>query len=241
MVVTCFHNIYDEANDSVPQKVYDKCVLISSLRKYDTVVYPPIDQRIEVNLVGHSESDDWAVLQRTDDVQFRLWIPVCQNGALPKASVGEFLTVYFAPLAYIDDEVLREFKIWHESTVIMQYEIDGTYVVVANGKCRGASGAPLVTLDGTVAAFHTESFNEQRFEVACSPAKSHRENRPRLTARALATTHSNGPALADLESRIDHRFADYSERLSSTKSHTDFSRAIVLCKLPALMDIINEL
>lgn len=246
MVVTCYHNIYDEAKGGAPEKVYSKCVLVPYLRKDGTdsaVVYPPEGLRIEVDLVESSKSDDWAVLQRTDEVQFRLWIPVCPEDALPTAPVSVFLTVYFAPLAYINDEVLRELKIWHESTEIMQYEIDATYVIVANGKCKGASGAPLVTLDGTVVAVHTESFNEQRFAVAGTeavPIKPHLEKRPQLTAMALATTDSNESALADLESRMDHRFADYAERLSSTKSHTDFSRAIVLCKLPALMDIINR-
>ena len=69
MVVTCFHNIYDEAKDGVPQKVYSKCVLVPYLRKYAAdraVVYPPNEQWIEVDLMAYSESDDWAVLQRTD-------------------------------------------------------------------------------------------------------------------------------------------------------------------------------
>ena len=249
MAVTCFHNIYQEEEDGVPQKIFNKCVLVPSLRKYATdsaIVYPPEEQWIAVNLVGYSDSDDWAVLERADEVEFRLWIPVCSEVALPAPSVGVFLAVYFAPLAYINNEVIRELKIWHESTTIMQYEIDATYVIVANGKCKGASGAPLVTLDGTVVAVHTESFNEQRFAgsgAVAVPIKSHRAKRPRLTKEALATTHSNEAALADLELRLDHldhRFADYDEQLSSTKSHTDFSRAIVLCKLPALMDIINR-
>lgn len=247
MVVTCFHNIYQEEVDGAPQKIFDKCVLVPYLRKYaSAVVYPPAGQWVEVNLVGYSESDDWAVLERADQVQFRLWIPVCSEVALPAPSVDVFLTVYFAPLAYINDEVMRELKIWHESTTIMQYEIDATYVIVANGRCKGASGAPLVTVDGTVVAVHTESFNEQRFAVAGAvavPIKSHRPKRPRLTEEALAIAHSNEATLVDLESRmdhLDHRLADYDERLSSTKSHTDFSRAVVLCKLPALMDIINR-
>ena len=245
MVVTCFHNIYDEEKNGVPPKIFSTCFLVPSLQKYakeSAVVYPPRQSWVEVHLVGYSEGDDWAVLQKTDQVPFRLWIPVCLDDALPTASVDVFLTVYYAPLGYVDDEVLRELKIWNESTKVMQYEIDATYVIVANGKCNGASGAPLVTRDGTVVAFHTESFNEQRFAVAsavAAPIKSHRAKRPRLTAKALATTHSNEAALADFESRIDHRFADYDERLSSTKSHTDFSRAIVLCKLPALMEIIT--
>jgi hypothetical protein len=201
--------------------------------------------------VEHSEKDDWAVLQRTDQVPFGQWITVCPENALPPASVSVFLTVYFAPLAYVYDDVLKELKIWHESTEIMQYECDETYMVVSNGKCGGASGAPLVTLDGTVIAYHTESFNEQRFaEVVGSvvkPVKSHQAKRRRLTAKALATTRlalgattrSNEPTTAGLQSLMDHRFAEYTERLSSTKSHTDFSRATVMCKLPALMKIIN--
>ena len=247
MVVTCFHNIYDEEKDGVPPKIFSTCFLVPSLQKYakeSAVVYPPRQSWVEVHLVGYSEGDDWAVLQRMDEVSFGQWLTVCPEVALPTASVSVFLTVYFAPLAYIDDEVLRELKIWHESTEIMQYECDATYMVVSNGKCRGASGAPIVTLDGTVIAYHTESFNEQRFaEVssAVKPVKSHQAKRRRLTAKALATTHSNEPTIAGLQSLMDHRFADYTERLSSTKSHTDFSRATVLCKLPDLMEIINEL
>ena len=194
-------------------------------------------------------TDDWAVFKRTDGRSFDTWIPVCPDGDLPAVSSALKLVVYFSPLGFIeDDSEFREASIWPEDVGLVQYETDRAYIVVSKGICAGASGAPVVTPDGTVIAFHTESFNEQRFkatgEKECDGETASvlpKKKMSRLSVAALsACAAAAHPSLEEEEKGDVERMEDKEilERLSSTRSYSNYIRGTVMCKLPRLMALI---
>lgn len=135
-------------------------------------------------------------------------------------------------------------KIWHQRAELLQFERQQSYVIYSHGRCKGASGAPVVTMGGTVIGYHTESFNERRFPPPVGePVRSHLKQ-TRLTAGTVAihtAACSNQSDVAVLQpefAQLDETVASMSELVYSTKSHADHSRATVICKLPNLMNCI---
>ena len=239
-VVTAFHNICEmrkaapTASSSTDTHICRDCALVKSLYKqHGTITYP--EEQIRVQLVTYDEMDDWAVLERMDAHSFEDFIPVCPAAELPQPSSDTSLTVYYAPLSFVNDgiDAIKRLKVWSEPTSLLQYDDGETLIadqcaIVSSGKVQGASGSPIVTAHGKALAFHTDSFNEQTRKCrdddidAAGEGKEGNAKMPRLTNEALKNLMKS--QVSGLQAEID-----------STRSHADYSRAIVICMTPDLM------
>ena len=238
-VVTAFHNICDKrkaastASSSTDTHICRICVLVKSLHKQPgTIAYP--EEQIRVQLVAHDGSDDWAVLERMDAHSFEDFIPVCPVHELPQPSSDTSLTAYYAPLSFVNDEIdaIKRLKVWSEPTSLLQYD-DGESIVdqcaiVSSGKVQGASGSPIVTADGKALAFHTDSFNEQTRKSRDDDIDAAGEGKAgKAKVRRLATEA--------LRAHVESEVSGLKAEIDSTRSHADYSRAIVICMTPDLM------
>ena len=232
-VVTALHNICEnrkaalKASSSTQTHIFRECVLVKSLhRRLGAVTYPT--EQIRVRLVVHDVGDDWAVLERVDGEVFEDFIHVCPDHELPHPSSDTSLTAYYAPLSFINDiDAIKRLKVWSEPTLLLQYDdgdsADDKFAIVSNGKVQGALGSPIVTADGKALAFHTYSFNEQ-----CR--KSRDDDIGTATAGEMTT-----PQLMALKEHVDDELSGLKSEIDSTRSHADYSRAIVICKTAGLM------
>ena len=237
-VVTAFHNIYDKptvtaAASSSTGTIYRDCVLVKSLDKEnETVTYP--DEQIRLRLVAYDEIDDWAVLERTDPHTFDDCIPVCSELELPQPSSDLLLTAYYAPLTFFNDELdlVKELKVWSERTSLLQYDkgisFRDQFAIVVSGKVQGASGSPIVTANGKAVAFHIDSFNEQTRTSRDDDSNAASGGKPKRAKAAKLT-------VGWVKKHVGEEVSDLKAEIDSTRSHADFSRAIVICRTPDLM------
>jgi len=218
-VITAFHNLVDENKDL-------KYLLFCSLAKSkdDKILYHTYG--VPVSLVGCDKTSDWAVLSRIDSQEFSSFIPVCPKARLPVVSLDSRLTVYFAALGLLSvhDTGMKSIKIWNDEVRVLQYDgEDDSQIILSGGKCRGSCGAPIVDLDGFAVGFHTDSFNEYDESESATPVV--------LPGKGKKQKVSLTAAL--LESFVDQTNEALSVA-SSQRSHADFSRGSVLCKLVGL-------
>jgi len=218
-VITAFHNLVDENKDA-------KYLLFCSLakRKDDKILYPAYG--VPVSLVACDKTSDWAVLSRIDSQEFSSFIPVCPKARLPVVSLDSRLTVYFAALGLLSvhDTGMKSIKIWNDEVRVLQYDgEDDSQIILSGGKCRGSCGAPIVDLDGFAVGFHTDSFNEYDESESATPVVLPGKGKKQKVALNAEF----------LKSFVDQT-NDALSVASSQRSHADFSRGSVLCKLVGL-------
>ena len=241
-VITAFHNICEKrkaasaASSPTDTHIYYTCVLVKSLHKQpETIAYPK--EQIRVQLIAHDVSDDWAVFERMDGRAFEDFIPVCPVDELPQPSTDTSLTAYYAPLSFVNDEIdaIKRLKVWSEPTSLLQYD-DGESIVdqcaiVVSGKVQGASGSPIVTADGKALAFHTDSFNEQTRKSREVDVDAGGEGMAGKAKVAKLTTEA-------LRAHLQSEVSGLKAEIDSTRSHADYSRAIVISMTPELMNAL---
>lgn len=262
-IVTCYHNIDIESTETTLGSYHGSCVLIQSVDKayirrslsgwiYDL---PASETSVEVQFSSGNELDDWVVYERSDEESFDTFFRVCDEQSLPLPSPTSHLTSLFAPLGFLDEEAVTEIQIWRQSSELVQYQrkrnIRNSVMFLKDGKCRSSSGSPVINKGGYVVGFHTDSFNEPTVPIPKEDDESVPERmegkgpappapppkKLRLTVKALE--NNNAVALAAFKSDL----MDIGERVrsvSSNPSHSDYSLATVICKLPDLMAAINS-
>jgi len=218
-VITAFHNLVHENEDA---KYLLYCSLAKS--KDDEILYPTYG--VPVSLVACDKTADWAVLSRIDSQEFSSSIPVCPEDKLPIVSLDSRLTVYFAALGLLSvhDTGMKTIKIWNDEVRVLQYDGEhDSQIILSGGKCRGSCGAPIVDLNGFAVGFHTDSFNEYDESESATPVVLPGKGKKQKVALNAEF----------LKSFVDQT-NDALSVASSQRSHADFSRGSVLCKLVGL-------
>ncbi len=163
-MITTYHSLIDDDSKPVDEEMLraKSFVIGTAVVKengVDVMVAP-----ISVAFVSGNAGDDFAFLQITNPANYlNSYLPLCPLDRLPDRNVKESSEVkaYHAPIGQYQNNDITELVIWTEDYKrVLQYQAQGTRILVDGGLYRGSCGGPYVDHDGFVVAMHCASMHE---------------------------------------------------------------------------------
>jgi hypothetical protein len=160
-VVTAGHNLLDP--DTNEKLLGNWSIARKATKKNGRYVFPaPI--AVTIKLLGQDEDGaDWAILEVDDSNHyFESYLPICKEPFLPKTEAeNEKLKAFYAPIGTFKTNGFVDLHIWPDDyQQVLQYDKEGTVILVTTGLYKGSCGGPYVSKAGLAVALHLSSMHE---------------------------------------------------------------------------------
>jgi hypothetical protein len=214
-VVTVFHNIAkNPQNPNSKAVLKTKWAVVSQLERVAGVIDG--SDFVPVQLKNFSAKDDWAVMERTDNLLFpkNLVLKVCEVDEVPESGSETKLKVFHCPVAMFTEGLL---DVCGPTSLESRFSLKTQHkMFVEVGLFRGSSGGIFAFTtprqEHRVLGMHSEGCN---------------------TALSISDVLENEPELSPLEEAT--QASD-----SCANNHGSFSMGIIVAKCKALMDAIRH-